>query len=171
MKKRTLFTILGFLTFILSAQNKYETYSTDKFSIEYPLNWELSTVTGTQALFTISSPLESENDSFAENINLITQNLKGFEMTLDKYVKLNKEELSTIPDGEMFSSKRLKKGTQEYHLIVFKGRMSNLNLKVQQLYAIKEETAYILTFTATYETYEQYHKIGEDILNSFTLKQ
>lgn len=170
MKKILIVTIVFFLTFTVKAQNEKKVYETDIFSIKYPVEWELTTETDNQALFYIKSPLDSDTDEFSENINLITQNLEGMKISLDFYVKENIKGIATIPNGKVLSNKREKRGNEEYHILVFKGRMNNLDLKIQQVYAIKNEVAYILTFTTTEEKYEQFEEIGTEILNSFKLK-
>lgn len=171
MKKITTLLIVLLVGFSSYAQKESKIYETKDYEIKYPANWTLQTETGTQALFAIKAPLTSEKDIFAENVNLITQNLKGTGVTLDQYVEFNENQLKTIPNGKLFSSERQVRDGREYHTLVFKGTLSNLELKVRQLYSIKDETGYILTFTSLENEYEDLEEIGKEIIDTFKLKK
>ena len=170
MKKLILITMVFFLAFTVKAQNENKTYETDDFSIQYPITWDLQTDMEAPAIFAVRAPATSDEDIFAENVNLITQNLKGYNMNLDQYIELNEGQIKTISNSQLFSSKRKKSDGGEYHVLEFKGSMSGMDLKVIQLYAIKNEIAYILTFTTMENEFEELRKIGTKILESFKLK-
>jgi serine/threonine-protein kinase len=166
---KNIFIIL--ITFFLSTNlySQIEVYETDVYSIEYPANWKLNTsVQG--AIFAVTSPLVTKEDKFSENVNLIIQDLSGMNIDLDKYVSLSKKQLLLIPKGEVSESKRMKNGNYEYHKIVFKGFLENRNLKGKQIYIIRNEKAYVLTYTGIGDDYKRYVKYANEILNSFKLK-
>lgn len=162
--------VVTFTSFTLQAQKEKKIYETDVFSIQYPTDWTLETETGTQAVFAIKGPLTSDADMFAENVNLITQNLKGMGVTLDQYVQFNESQLKTIPNAKMFSSERETRDGAQYHTLVFRGTMSNMELKVRQVYTLKNETAYVLTFTTLEKEFSQFEKVGSEIVKSFKVK-
>lgn len=169
---KNLLVVLAFLLLnsFINAQEEKKIYENDIFSIQYPTNWNLEETEGTQAQFIVKGPLTSDKDIFAENVNVITQDLKGMGVTLDQYVDFNKSQLTTIPNGEMLSSTRKNRDGNDYHTLIFKGTMNSYNLKIMQLYAIKNEVAYVLTFTVMEDEYAQFEKLGKQILNSFKLK-
>lgn len=107
---------------------------------------------------------------FSENVNLVIQNLKGKNIDLDAYIKLNKQELVKIPEGKLLVSERRKTNTSEYHVFVFTGNMNDLDIKAIQYYFLKNEMAYVLTFTTLVNEYEKYEKLAIEILDSFKLK-
>jgi hypothetical protein len=170
MKKLLIITILLLMTLSVQGQDVKKIYNTVDFSIQFPLNWKLVTQINPQAVFVITSPITSDDNKFAENVNLITQNLKGMDMDLETYINLNKEAIVTIPNAEIFESKKEKREGKEYHILIFKGNMDNMDLKVRQLYAIKNEVAYVLTFTVLEKEFTKHEKIGAEILDSFKLK-
>ena len=172
MNKKTMKNTFIIVITLLLSTNLYsqtEVYETDVFSIEYPVNWKLNTsVQG--ALFAITSPLVTKEDKFSENVNLIIQDLSGMNIDLDKYVTLSKKQLLLIPKGEISESKRVKNKDYEYHKIAFKGFLENRNLKGKQMYIIRNEKAYVLTYTGVGNDYMLYEKYANEILNSFKLK-
>lgn len=163
-----LFTLL--FSHLFFAQTEKKIYDTENFSIKYPLSWNIGDTKGTQAMFVAKSPLTSKADLFAENVNLITQNLKGNNITLDQYVAFNESQLKTIPQGKIFLSKRETRNGKDYHILVFSGIMSQLDLKAIQVYAIKNEIAYVLTFTTKRNEFNEWKDIGFEIMKSFNLK-
>ena len=169
-KKRYFSIILVLFTSIFFGQNKFETYETEIFKIQYPMDWSLQTSNTFGASFTISSPLLNNEDKFKENINLIVQDLKEQNIDLDQYVSISKNQLKSLPKIEFLESKRLGNKNLEYHSIIFKAFLRERNLMLQQIYIIKKGVAYVLTFTSLEKDYDLYKNISEKILNSFKLK-
>ena len=172
MNKKTMKNTFIIVIVLILSTNLYsqtEVYETDIFSIAYPVNWKLNTsIQG--ALFAITSPLVTKEDKFSENVNLIIQDLSGMNIHLDKYVTLSEKQLLLIPKGEISESKRVENKDYEYHKIVFKGFLENRNLKGKQVYIIRNEKAYVLTYTGVGNDYKLYEKYANEILNSFKLK-
>ena len=170
MRKILLLTVVASLSFTIDAQSEKKIFENDIFSIQYPTNWNIEDTAGTQAIFVAKAPLTSDSDIFAENVNIITQNLKGMGITLDQYVEFNEGQLGSIPNSKMFSSTRETRDGRQYHTLVFRGTMSGLDLKVIQVYAIKNEIAYVVTFTTVENEFDRLKKIGAEILKTFKLK-
>jgi hypothetical protein len=147
-----------------------EVYENDEFSIEYPTDWELNTTGVAGSIFVVSSPLSSNDDKFRENVNILTQNLKGMNIDLDKYVILSKKQIYNLPKAKLIVSKRVKKGEDEYHTFIVDAFMNGMDLKVLQHYFIKDEIAYVLTYTQVENDKDGYFKVGEKIINSFKKK-
>ena len=65
-----------------------KTFDQPNYSIQYPLSWNLNqNQMGTS--FIILSPMESEQDKFSENVNLVIQDMTGKDIDLDKYTKIS----------------------------------------------------------------------------------
>lgn len=169
-KKHYFTIILVLFTLLCFGQNKFETYETEVFKIQYPMNWSLQTSNDFGASFAISSPLLNSEDKFSENVNLIVQNLKGQNVSLDQYVNISKNQLKSLPKCQFIESKRFSKENLEYHSIIFKAFLQERKLKIQQMYLIKNNFAYVLTFTALEKDYDMYKNTSKKVLNSFKLK-
>ncbi|MFY0630117.1 MAG: hypothetical protein JXR05_07025 [Flavobacteriaceae bacterium] len=168
MKKRIAFILLVLLTLNLHSQTKKEVYKKDNYSIEYPTDWKFDNSGFRGTSFTITSSVSTEGDKFGENINMIIQDLTAYDLDLDEYVLLSKNQFSTgVPGSKFIKDERSKNKDYEYHTIVVEADMNNFSLKMKQVYIIKNKKAYVLTFTAEKSQYENYIKVGDEILNSF----
>lgn len=170
MKKIILFILL-LLCFDVRCQTNIEVFESDDFLISYPLNWNLADAKSINANFAVTSPLSSNEDQFAENVNLIIQDLKGQNISLSDYAKLSREQLLTLPNGKIIESRRVNSGDKEFHQIIFEGLLQGRNLKMKQLYFMEKEKVYVLTFTAIKSEYDKYDEIASKIFNSFKLKE
>ena len=144
-------------------------FDTKAYAITYPGTWTLDTSGQMNTSFLIFSKLE-ENDTFRENINLTIQDLTGMNLDLKGYTALSENQIKSVKDSEIFESKELTKNNTPYHQIVWKGFVAGKNLKFKQLYYIKDNQAFLVTFTCEQATYDDYVEAGTAILNSFILK-
>jgi hypothetical protein len=172
MKKACYLVILLFLTvqYSFSQTKNWNELKEKEYSIKYPKDWDLdqSGEMGTKLI--LFSQLSSEKDDFKENVNLIIQDLSQHDVDLDKYVVISEEQVATlIPNGVILSSKRIKKKKQEYHKMIFTGIIGEIKVKYEQRYWVTNESAFVLTLTCKTNEFNDYKKIGEGILNSFSL--
>jgi hypothetical protein len=175
MKRLSLFIFL--LPFFLISQNEiskeknWEILKSDNYSIEYSPEWFLSQKGDMGTLFFIFTKLESKQDVFSENVNLVTEDLSNQNIDLDKYTDLSEKQIaSLITNSKIIESTRIKKEKADYHKIVYTGDQGKLKLKFVQHYFIKNEKAYVLTFTSEISKFSKYTKTAEKILNSFSIK-
>jgi len=171
MRKLLLVGFLTFLSFSTYAQSEKKIYETDDFTVQYPASWNLETKLDAPLVFVVKALPTSDEDTFAENVNLITQNLKGANLSLDNYVKLNRDQLATLSNSELISNLTDKRGARNYHTLIFSADINNMELKLIQLYTIKNEVAYILTFTSLRNEFSQLEEVGKQIIKSFKLKE
>ena len=168
--------ILATLTFILIASYAFSqteksstlsNYSSDRYSIKYPSSWRIDTSNNSGTEFAIFSPKENTEDKFLENVNLIIQNLSGKNIDLDKYANLSENQIKTNAiDLKEFQMTKMKKGLNEYYKLTYEMTYGNFKLFTEQYYFIKDEHAYVITFSSEINK----SKIaGEEILASFSL--
>ena len=150
----------------------WKVYEQSAYSISYPPTWELNLSGQMGATLFIFSPLESDNDTFKENINLMIQDLSGLNLDLDNYTEISEEQIRTLmTNSSMVESKRMKNDKGEYHKLIYTGDQGVFHLTYEQYYWIISDKAYILTFTSEQDKYAKYKETGEKILNSFVLKK
>ncbi|MCP4443538.1 MAG: hypothetical protein GY810_31940 [Aureispira sp.] len=135
-------------------------------SMKYPNNWELDESGGQGTSFMVFSPLANSGDSFRDNMNLLIQNLSSYNLDLDTYTELS---IKQIEDAgfEMIGSKRLKNGCHE---IAYTGTVEGYQLQWKQHYWVRNNHAYVLTFTAEQIEYEAFEKQADAMFSSFRLK-
>lgn len=147
----------------------WETVKRKFFSVQYPSGWTLNESGALGTTFILSSPKESDEDKFNENVTLIIQDLKGMGMDLDKYTKISEEQVNTlITNSKLIESTRIKDAGTEYHKIIYNGDQGIYRLAYEQYYWVKNERAYVLTFVTEQNKFDEYKAIGEQILNSFS---
>jgi hypothetical protein len=139
------------------------------FAISYPTSWSLDQTGKMGTTFILFS--EQTNTDFRNNVNLIVQDLNGLGYDLAKYVTLSEGQVKTmITNSQIIDSKRMKSESGEFQEVVFTGEQGIFHLKWRQRYWVKGEKAFVLTFTASQVTYDQYRQVGEKVLDSFKLK-
>jgi hypothetical protein len=152
-------------------ETTWKTIDESTYSIQYPDNWELNTDKSMGTSFVLFTQQTSSEDKFRENVNLIIQNLEGYNLNLDDYVTISEEQINKmVTNGKIIESKRLFKNNSEFHKVIFMGDQGIFKLKFVQYYFIKDEKAFVLTFTSEQEQFENYKIIGEKIVDSFILK-
>ena len=154
-----------------SAPEKWNTLAQANYTIQYPANWEVDKSGQLNTSFLMFSPLESAQDKFRENVNLLVQDLTGKNIDLNKFTQISEEQIkSLMKNSKIVESKRIKNGTQEFHKIIYTGQQQNYDLQFEQYYWVIKNSAYILTFTAEQGRFENYKTIREKIMSSFKLK-
>lgn len=174
MKKYLYFIILvlSLNSFGQIKETNWKTINESTYSIQYPDNWELNTEKSMGTSFIIFSEQTSSEDKFRENINLSIQNLEGYNLNLDAYVAISEEQISKmVTNGKIIDSKRSNKNNTEFQKVIFTGKQGLFQLKFVQYYFIKDEKAYVLTFTCEEIQYEKYIFITDQILDSFLLNK
>lgn len=157
-------------TFLFGANGKeWQSYSYSGTKIVFPADWSLDTSRSMGIAFFLFSPLESTEDHFRENVNLIIQDLQGQAVDLDTYCSVSTEQIkSLITNSSVLESTRKNNGHEDYQKIVYTGDQGVFHLKFIQYYFVLRGKAYVLTFTTQISTFEKYRATGEQILDSFS---
>lgn len=170
MNKLVAITLLVFAIHHSHGQGLTETHSTDKYSIRYPDKWKFEGE-DMGAVFHILAAKSGPNDGFNENVSLVIQDLTGINIDLDRYVELaEKQILSSVKNGKIVKSQRLSSGSLQLHKLTYTGEINEFQLKLIRHYHLRDEKAYILTFTAETKEFEKFKFYGQQILNSFRFK-
>lgn len=138
--------------------------------IDYPSNWQIveDLMGSIVAFFT---PLEDASDNYRENVNVVVQDLKDSPMTLEEYSEFSvnqlKEEINALKIIEPLSSATL--SNFPAHKIVYNGVLEKIKLKYMQIWAIKSNIAYLVTYIAENNHFKDYINIIKQIVNSFEI--
>ncbi len=167
--KKIFFISLYILLLSCSSQTgKWKTFKGENFTIDYPADWELNENNKIGASFVLLSPLESAQDLFKENVNLLIQDLSGQSIDLNKYVEITENQVKTmLPNSTLIESKRIKNSSQEYQHMIYSGDQGTNHLKFEQYFWVISNKAYVLTLTCEENKFDAYKQTGEKILNSF----
>jgi len=156
------------LTLLVSINPAFEwkTLDTTEYSIKYPDSWELNQSGASGTKFLIFSPLVP-SASFRDNINLVIEDLKGKNITLEQYTEFSTGQLKQFLTDFVVHESVTKDGR---HRLVYTGSHSGLHLKWEQYYWIKNEKAYVLTFTALKDSFDGRLEIVHQMADSFSIK-
>tara|TARA_B110001469_G_C9483296_1_gene242192 strand:- start:192 stop:749 length:558 start_codon:yes stop_codon:yes gene_type:complete len=150
---------------------EWQSLSEDKFEISHPSNWTINKSGQMGMSFSLTSPLSNTSDKFRENVNLIIQDLTGYDLDLEKYVELSVGQIKTlVTNGKIISNKRQKNDNQEYQKTIYTGKQGIYDLKFEQYYWVIDNKAFVLTLTCEEKRFNSYQTTGVRILNSFKLK-
>lgn len=149
----------------------YRYYSSfdNKISIQIPRDWVLkeNPQPGTQATF--SSLKEGKDDKFIENIALEVGDLSAKpNATLDEVVKAWTDDAqSDFPDSfKVLSREKTTLGGIEAIKITYQAKDQILRLKGLSVFALKDNKAYLLSYTAEEKSFDKYLSDVEKLLNS-----
>jgi hypothetical protein len=163
--------LCGFLQegFSQVQDSDWKTIDQPDYSLTYPARWTLDKggQMGTKfILFTGQS-----KSGFSDNLNLIIEDLGSAGFDLERYASLSEGQIrKMIANVEDIDSKRQKSGDKEFQEVIFKGDQGTLHLKWRQRYYLKGDKAYVLTFTSSQATYDQYTQLCQKLFDSFVLK-
>ncbi|MBT1688451.1 hypothetical protein [Dawidia soli] len=159
-----------FVSFLLLAtpQTKFLTYTNpmNKFNMRYPERWQNQAGMNAVAFL---SPKENEQDAFQENVNLMLQDLTQQPMNIDQYTELTRQQVVQFAGNDaIVSLKDATIGGQPCKEFVFKMAYDGRNLKLKQYWFIKEQTAYLFTYTAETTQYANYENVATNLMKSFS---
>ncbi|PWU03751.1 MAG: hypothetical protein C5B52_02815 [Bacteroidetes bacterium] len=146
------------------------TFSKNHFLVQYPKGWQVDTSgrLGTQVI--VLSPLDNDSDKFSANLNVIIQDLKGQNIDLNRYKEITDDQLTqAVSDTTGMISKVIQSGKGSYYRVAYILTNGALKLQINSICYIKDEKAYLLTFSNEYDQLERYKKISQDVLNSFSI--
>ena len=165
----TIFLLLTSFCFAQTDTSK-SIHFKDNYKVEFPKSWKLDTSRVMGTAFFIFAPLENQADNFRENINVIIQDLAGQNINLENYKTITDKQISDYASEPTIFESEIKKGlNKEYFRIVYAMIQGKLRLKITSVCFIKDDKAYLITFTTDFEKYDLYKKTGEEILSSFHL--
>lgn len=173
MTKIKLITAFTFLIGIpVSAQEvRWETLDGKGYTVQYPSDWQLDKSGQMGTSFILFSALASDTDQFKENVNLLIQDLTGYDLDLNKYVEISENQIRTmVTDGNLILSKRMKKEGKEFQKTIYTGSQGIFKLKFEQYYWVIGNKAYVLTLTCELSQFDAYKETGERILENFRLQ-
>ncbi len=138
----------------------------DDFSIKLPDKWETKEGYMGTSVMSLSS-LEGAGDQFRENVNVVVEKLPK-EMTLDEYMSGNLSNLPRfITDFRESGRGGTTLGDIDAKWLTYTGRMGTSNLAFKQYFMVRGDRGYVITGTATEETYPRFKNTFEQTAESF----
>ena len=160
--------------------DNWKILSKENYTIKHPPSWEVNTSGEDRTSFILFSPLVSKSEKFRTNINLIIQDLGGFDIdsrtiiNLKEYTERSIVEIknkNTKSGGKIISSDLINVNGISHQKVIYTGvSKEGLRLQYEQYYWVEKNKAYVLTLTCQEYKFIDYQAIGEKIFDSFIIK-
>ncbi|WP_392533474.1 protein kinase [Nostoc sp. C117] len=144
--------------------------STYGIKIKYPKNWKIQETPNliTKELVTFLPPKESDADKFQD---LLTITVEDFSGTLNESQDLFiKEVKDTLSDATIVNSSETTLANKRANQLIFSGKDGKKNLKNLQVWTLKGNQAYIITYSAAIDDYDRLLPTAKTMIESFELK-
>ena len=146
--------------------SSYESQS-EGFRIDYPQDWskqERNDFFATGVIF--FSPLVDDADRFKEKVSLLVENIPN-NMSLEAYTDQSLAEIRKLSDPDIKKAQKITLGSNEARQIVYRGEENGQPVRRMQVWSVKGDRAYVLTYTATPQDYDLYLPMVEKTIESF----
>jgi len=166
MKTILLIVSLIFYTSLAHSQSKeIATMTTEHYAISYDNKYFLNDSGDNGSSFYIFLTAKPDSANLRANINLVEQYLT--DMDLDKFTELTENQIKQY--GTLLHSERKKKNNRFYQEILFSLSLQDKNFKFLQYDFVVGNKAYVLTYTASEDSFEKDKQAAEEIMNTFTI--
>ncbi|MFA6255927.1 MAG: PsbP-related protein [Candidatus Absconditabacterales bacterium] len=141
---------------------------TNGFSLQYPRTRTFQENIYESAVI-FFTPLSS-GDTIKENVGIMKRALdKSY--TLDDYYAITKPELvKLIPGFTEISNEKIQVNAIEAQKLIYKGTQGATKLQWEQIYLIKNKTVYIITYTATEATFNEFAQKVDEMVATLEIK-
>jgi eukaryotic-like serine/threonine-protein kinase len=156
-------SLTGQQTTIAQTNSKFVTYDNPTFGvrIQYPSDWGRLDLSFLQDSADIDFyPLA--DTSLAKNLKIQVKNLPFHNMTLEEYTN---SQINPLEEKLLKSNTTTLAGIPGYEIVF----TSVQGLKTMQVWTIKDDKAYIITYVAKEEDYEKDLQVAEKMIDSFEI--
>lgn len=136
----------------------------EDFSLKLPEPWEIREGTMGAAVIVLS-PQSGPSDDFTENVNVVVERLPK-SMSAKEYEVATRRMLSTLGDFAPIDEGACDIDGREAVWVVYSHRMKH-RMKVLMYVLTRGRKAYVITCTATPETFEEYEPVFREVARSF----
>ncbi|MFN6516389.1 MAG: protein kinase domain-containing protein [Nostoc sp. CreGUA01] len=164
-------TLIAFFFIFIPRNNTLEDYNDTVYgiSIKYPANWEKTgtpdRITGNVVKFT--SPKETETDSYLENVNLIIQDLPENRTELEQFTNFYVDEIQqSDANTKILEQGQTQLRNQPAYQVISTLEEEGVKIQRLQVWMVKNNKAYIMTYTADVAKYSEYLPTAQTMINS-----
>jgi eukaryotic-like serine/threonine-protein kinase len=137
------------------------------FRVDYPQNWSKENrddFWSTGVVF--SSPLENDADQFKEQVSVLVEDLPQ-NFALAEYTEQSLSEIKQLSDPTIGKAQSITLGSNEGRQIIYHGEENGSTVQRMQTWSVNGNRAYVITYTAIPESYDDYLPTVEKMIKSF----
>ncbi|MGB5715002.1 MAG: PsbP-related protein [Waterburya sp.] len=140
--------------------------SSQGFRIDYPETWSPQNRDDFFATGVVFfSPPEDDSDQFKERVSILIENLA--DTSLAQYSEQSLAEIKRLSDPNVDEAQTINLRGEEGRQIVYGGEENGNPVQRMQTWLIKDNQAYVITYTAKPESYDKYLPTVEKMIESF----
>lgn len=162
-------TIIIITNVIIPKQENFLPYENSQsgIKIKYPEGWERqdinNIITGEIVIFL--SPKKSSNDPFPEKVTISVEKFDG---TLEQSSQVFRQEINkNLPDAKIIDASSITLANKPGSKLIFTGKIGQDNLKTLQVWTLKNDQAYTITYTANIDDYDEFIPTAQTMIKSF----
>ena len=148
---------------------KLSLYENDShgFRVNYPEVWSQQNRDDFFAMGVVFfSPLENDSDKFKERVSVLVENLSS-DMSLAQYTDESISEIKRLSDPKVGEAQAINLGNHEARQVVYLGEENGNPVQRMQTWSVKNNQAYVITYTAQPDSYDNYLPAVEKMIESF----
>ena len=140
-------------------------------TINYPSDWEVNE-DQLDIVVVFLSPLENEDDRYQEKVNLVVMDLTSEPMTLQEFTQISQQEINLIiTDAKINSLTDIVISGEPAKKIDYQGKQEQKDYHWRQVWLIKNDHVYLLTYSAVDADYEKYLPLVQEIFDSLQINE
>ncbi|RCJ19916.1 serine/threonine protein kinase [Nostoc sp. ATCC 43529] len=164
-------TISLWLLQLQTPRQNFLTYQDSSYGIkiQYPESWKIQETPNliTKKLVTFLSPKQTDTDDFQEFITITIENFSGtLKESQDLFIK---EVQATLSDATIVNKSETTLAKKRANQLIFVGKDGNKNLKSLQIWTLKGNQAYVVTYLAAINDYDRFLPTAEKMIESFEI--
>ena len=139
------------------------------FQVNYPEPWlkqNRDDFFATGVVFL--APLNGDRDKFKERVSVSVENLSG-KTSLAEYTDESIAEIKKLSDPNVSKAQAVRLGGRQGRQVIYHGEENGYSVERMQAWLVKDNQAYIFTYTAQPENYDSYLPTVEKMIESFAI--
>ncbi|MFT3885925.1 MAG: hypothetical protein QM724_10995 [Flavobacteriales bacterium] len=144
----------------------WKTWRTKACSLNYPGDWALNN-TGTEGTTVMVLAPEDSAKHYRSHVDLVTLDTKGAD--LQGFLEAAEQRLRAEVSGLTMLRSETERAPAEVHTFEYTGRMDGRELRFRQMVRVAKGKAYLLTYVAEPDLYDEHLYLADAIQNSFSL--
>lgn len=139
-------------------------------TIKYPQSWERrdidNPITGEVVAFVSSK--QTEADKFQEKLTISVEDFSG---TLEDFSDTSTKDITKhLVKAEIQKPRETTLANKSAYQLIYTGKDGENNLKSMQLFTLRGDKAYIVTYTAAIDNYNDFIQTAETMIKSFEIQ-
>jgi eukaryotic-like serine/threonine-protein kinase len=156
---------------VICTKENLLTYENSSFGmkIKYPETWSRQDTENpvTSEVVTFLPPKQSQTDTFTEKLTLSVADFAG---TLEESTKFFNEDINKhLPEAKIIEQTATTLSHKPARKIIFSGKDGEKSLKTLQIWTLKGDKAYLLTYTANIDDYDKFIQCANEMIKSFDI--